>query len=172
MARSFVSERVVVRERYFWPPVQLNFWTIIILVTGSLILGVFANFITIQNRLELGTPWYVLRHKRLSLAHSPVTNTRHRLFPYGVTVGSLVVFLVIVEIIMIAQNRLLPGVMMLSSFVLFVLFLTGIIETAIQLFGAGEVSSSCQTYVNNNDVRGLSVDTLAWLQQNNICELC
>jgi hypothetical protein len=73
-------------------------------------------------------------------------------------------------IAMIAQNKLLPGVMMLASFVLFVLFLTGIIETAVQLFGAGQVSASCQTYVNNNDVRGLSVDTLAWLQQNNICE--
>ena len=71
---------------------------------------------------------------------------------------------------MIAQNRLLPGVMMLASFVLFVLFLAGLIETAIQLFGAGQVSSSCQTYVNNNPVRGLSVDTLAWLQQSNICE--
>ena len=86
------------------------------------------------------------------------------------TVGSLTVFLVIIEVIMIAQNRLLPGVMMLAAFVLFVLFLTGIIETAIQLFGEGEVSSSCQTYVNNNDVRGLSVDTLAWLQQSSICE--
>lgn len=71
---------------------------------------------------------------------------------------------------MIAQNRLLPGVMMLAAFVLFVLFLAGVIETAIQLFGEGEVSSSCQTYVNNNDVRGLSVDTLAWLQQSSICE--
>jgi hypothetical protein len=60
MARSFVSERVVVRERYYWPPIQLNFWTIIILVTGSLLLGVFAEFITIQNRLRLGIPWYAL----------------------------------------------------------------------------------------------------------------
>jgi hypothetical protein len=94
----------------------------------------------------------------------------NRIFPFGVTVGSLTVFLVIIEIIMIAQNRLLPGVMMLAAFVLFVLYLTGLIETAIQLFGEGEVSSSCQTYVNNNDVRGLSVDTLAWLQQSSICE--
>ncbi|KIV99846.1 uncharacterized protein PV09_08515 [Verruconis gallopava] len=148
MARSYVSERVVVRERYFWPPIQLNFWTIIILVAGSLELGVFAQFIQIQQRLDLGIPW---------------------LFPYGVTVGSLVVFLVILEIIMIAQNRLLPGVMMLASFALFVLFLTGVIETAIQLFGAGDVSSNCQNYVTNNPVRGLSVDTLAWLQQSSIC---
>jgi hypothetical protein len=60
MAPSFVSDRVVVRERYFWPPAQLNFWTTIILVTGSLLLGVFAEFITIQNRLLLDIPWYVL----------------------------------------------------------------------------------------------------------------
>lgn len=93
-----------------------------------------------------------------------------RIFPFGITVGALTVFLVVVEIIMIAQNRLLPGVMMLAAFVLFVLFMAGLIETAIQLFGAGQVSSSCQTYVNNNDVRGLSVDTLAWLEQDSICE--
>jgi hypothetical protein len=77
---------------------------------------------------------------------------------------------VIIEIIMIAQNRLLPGVMMLASFVLFVLFLAGVIETATQLFGTGQVSSSCHAYVNNNDVRGLSLDTLAWLQQDSICK--
>jgi len=128
---------------------QLNFWSTIILVTGSLELGIFAEFSTIQNRLDLGIPWII---------------------PFGITVGSLTVFLIIVEMIMIAQNRLLPGIMMLSSFILFVLYLTGIIETAIQLFGAGQVSSNCQAYVTNNEVTGLSLNTLAWLQQNNICQ--
>jgi len=148
MARSYVSERAVVRERFFWPPMQLNFWSTIVLVAGSLELGVFAEFIQIQNRLHLGIPW---------------------LFPFGVTVGTLTVIFIILEMIMIAQRRLLPGVMMLASFILFVLYLTGLIETATQLFGAGQVSANCRAYVSDNQVSGLSLDTLAWLQQNNIC---
>jgi hypothetical protein len=60
---------------------------------------------------------------------------------------------------------------MLGAFILFVLFLTGLIETAIQLFGAGNVSNNCQRYVNNNPISGVSASTLAWLEQNSICEL-
>jgi hypothetical protein len=57
MARSYVDERVVVRERFYWPPMQLNIWTIIVLAAGALETGVFGEFITIQNKLGLGTPW-------------------------------------------------------------------------------------------------------------------
>jgi len=148
MARTVIEERVVVRERYYWPPMQLNFWIIIILAAGSLILGVCAQFMTIQNRLHLQIPW---------------------LFPYGVAVGSLTLAFCILQIVMIAQRRLLPGVMMLGAFILFVLFLTGIIGTAIQLFGEGDVNANCQKYVDDNKVSGLSANTLVWLQQNNIC---
>jgi len=77
---------------------------------------------------------------------------------------------VIVEIVLIAQRRLLPGFMILWSFILLVLYLTGLIETAIQLFGPGNVSNNCQTYVSDNAATGVSLNTLAWLQQNNICE--
>jgi len=70
---------------------------------------------------------------------------------------------------MIAQKRLLPGVMMLGAFILLVLYLAGLIETAIQLFGVGDVSSNCQKYVNDNQISGVSATTLAWLEQNNIC---
>lgn len=57
MARSVVSSRVVVVEKYYWPQGQLNFWTILILATGSTILGIFAEFIMIQNRMNLEIPW-------------------------------------------------------------------------------------------------------------------
>lgn len=60
--------------------------------------------------------------------------------------------------------------MMLLSFVLLVLYLTGIIATGIQLFGSGNINGQCQRYVNNAKVTGPSIETLAWLQQNNICE--
>jgi hypothetical protein len=59
MARTEISERVVVRERYFWPQGQLNLWTLIVLATGSTILGVFAEFMQIQSQTTLNTPWYV-----------------------------------------------------------------------------------------------------------------
>jgi hypothetical protein len=60
---------------------------------------------------------------------------------------------------------------MLGSFILLVLYLTGLIETAIELFGVGNVSDNCQRYVTNNQVSGVSATTLAWLEQNSICTL-
>jgi len=88
-----------------------------------------------------------------------------------VTVGALTIIFIIIELILIAQRRLLPGIMMLLSFVLLVLFITGIIGTAIQLFGGPNINNQCNTYVSNMKVTGPSINTLAWLQQNNICKL-
>lgn len=118
------------------------------LVTASTILGVFAEFMQIQNQMRLPTPW---------------------LFPYGVSVGALAIIFIFIELILIAQRRLLPGVMMLLSFILLVLFITGVIATSIQLFSGPNISNQCSTYVNNMKVYGPSANTLAWLQQNNIC---
>jgi hypothetical protein len=70
---------------------------------------------------------------------------------------------------MVAQRRLLPGMMMLGAFILLVLYLTGLIETAILLFGTIDVSGNCQRYVTNNEAHGATLETLAWLQQSNIC---
>jgi len=56
MART-VTSTVVVREKYYWPDVQLNIWTIIMLATAGTILGVFAEFMQIQNQMKLATPW-------------------------------------------------------------------------------------------------------------------
>ena len=46
-----------VRTKYRWPPLQLNFWLLIMLVGSATILGVFAYFITVQGQMELGVPW-------------------------------------------------------------------------------------------------------------------
>lgn len=56
---STITELVVqrIRTKYHWPPVQLNFWLLIMLVGSSTILGVFASFITIQNQMLVGIPW-------------------------------------------------------------------------------------------------------------------
>ncbi|KAF2200632.1 hypothetical protein GQ43DRAFT_373405 [Delitschia confertaspora ATCC 74209] len=148
MARE-VGSAVVVRQKYFWPDAQLNIWTIIMLTTASTVLGINAEFMQIQSQMRLPTPW---------------------IFPYGVTVGALTVIFIIIEMILIAQRRLLPGVMMLCSFILLVLFITGIVGTALQLFSGPNVSSQCNAFVNNAKQTGPSIDTLAWLQQNNICQ--
>ena len=96
----------------------------------------------------------------------------YRIFPYGVTVGALTVIAIILQLILIAQRRLLPTMMILISFILFTLYLAGVIETAIQLFGAGNVSSACNNYVQNRPISGPTLETLAWLQQMNICAFC
>ncbi|KAF2758289.1 hypothetical protein EJ05DRAFT_538500 [Pseudovirgaria hyperparasitica] len=149
MARSVVGRAVVVREKYYWPDIQLNVWTIVMLATAGTILGVNASFWQIQNQMNLGVPW---------------------IFPYGITVGALTVIFILIELVLIAQRRLLPGIMMLLSFVLLVLFITGIIGTGIQLFGSNSnVNNLCSTYVDNMNVMGVSSNTLAWLEQNSIC---
>lgn len=60
---------------------------------------------------------------------------------------------------------------MIGAFILFVLWLTGLIVVAIELFGpSGSVNSHCNNDVFNRHPKGQSEETLAWLQQKNICE--
>ncbi|KAI9825378.1 MAG: hypothetical protein M1819_000544 [Sarea resinae] len=112
-------------------------------------LGVFADFITIQNAMKLGIPWII---------------------PYEVTVSSLTIFFMLLMLVLITRRMLLPNVVMIGTFILFVLWLTGLIETGIQLFGsAADVNSNCNRYIEDHKVTGQSIDTLAWLQQDAIC---
>lgn len=90
--------------------------------------------------------------------------------PYGVTVGALAIFFIFIEVIFIAQRRLVPGVMMLLSFILLVLFIAGVIGTAIQLFAGPNINNQCNMYVFENAESGANLNTLAFLQQRNICE--
>ncbi|KNG52693.1 arginase-like protein [Stemphylium lycopersici] len=146
---TVVGSAVVVREKYYWPDLQLNIWTIVMLATAGTILGVNAQFMDQQNRLGLGTPW---------------------IMPYGVTVGALAIIFIMIEIVYIAQRKLLPGIMMLLSFILLVLFIAGVIGTAIQLFAGPNINNQCNTYVFNSDASGANLNTLAFLQQRNICQ--
>jgi hypothetical protein len=51
-----------------------------------------------------------------------------------------------------------------------VLWLTLLIETAIQLYGpAANVNGNCQIYVQGRAFTGTSVETLQYLTQLNIC---
>ncbi|SLM36570.1 hypothetical protein LPUS_06152 [Lasallia pustulata] len=146
MAEVLVVER---RRKYHWPEAQLNFWLIIMLAAAATTLGIFAFFITVQQQLRIGIPW---------------------LFPYQVAASSLAILFLILILILISQRMLLPGIIILGSFILFVLWLTGLIETSIQLFGpTGSVNGNCQLYVTGQPFTGESINTLAWLEQNNIC---
>ena len=72
---------------------------------------------------------------------------------------------------LISQQSLLPGVVILGSFILFVLWLVGLIVTSIELWGpTGSVNSNCNIYVNGQTIWGQSINTLAWLEQHSICE--
>lgn len=72
---------------------------------------------------------------------------------------------------LIGTRRLIPSIVIILSFVLFALFLTGLIETAIQLFNAGsDINNNCQNYVIGSPVYGQSINTLAWLEQQSICK--
>ena len=54
------SRRMVSHVRtYNWPPLQLNLWIVVMLLASASIMGVFGNFIVIQDRLQLPVPWYV-----------------------------------------------------------------------------------------------------------------
>jgi hypothetical protein len=78
-----------------------------------------------------------------------------------------IAFLVLI-LFLIAQGRLLPGVVIVGSFILFVVWLTGLIEIAIQLFGP--INTNCNEYVLNQNPGGASIAVLAFLEQRNICE--
>jgi hypothetical protein len=62
------------RRRYQWPEVQLNLWILIILAASATVLGIFAWFITVQNQLQIGTPWYAAIHSSLTQAFANSSN--------------------------------------------------------------------------------------------------
>lgn len=94
----------------------------------------------------------------------------YRLFPFGIVTASLTLIFLILILVLAAQRMLIPGIILLGSFILFVLWLTTLIETSIQLFGtSGNVNSNCNTYVTGQEYHGISIETLAWLTQSNIC---
>ncbi|KAL2019563.1 hypothetical protein VTK56DRAFT_9530 [Thermocarpiscus australiensis] len=152
---SLVYSRRVVEERihkYHWPAVQLNIWMLIMLIAACTIMGVFATFIQIQQTLLLPIPWY---------------------FPFYITVSALTVAFILLLLWLIFRRRLLPSIVMLGGFVLFVLWLVGLVVISIQLWGpSGSVSSNCNLYVfgASPQPKGQSLETLAWLEQRGICQ--
>lgn len=124
----------------------------------------------LHDRPDSTTSRHTLVRAQLYSKDRIMSDIDSRLFPFGVTTSALTLVFIIVILILAARRMLIPGVILLGSFILFVLWLTTLIETSIQLFGpAGNVNANCNTYVTAQEYVGLSVETLAWLTQNNIC---
>jgi hypothetical protein len=76
---------------------------------------------------------------------------------------------VLLKLWLISQRQLLPGIVIMGSFILFVLWLVGLIVISIELWTGG-VNSNCEIYVIGSESSGSSIETLAWLEQHSICE--
>ncbi len=137
-------------HKYRWPAVQLNIWLLIMLVASCTLIGIFSTFVQMQKQLLLHVPWY---------------------FVYIITVASLAVLFVVAVLALIFQRRLLPSIVMIGGFVLFVLWLVGLIRLSIELWGpTGSVSANCNLAVFNLNPKGMSTTTLAWLEQKSVCK--
>lgn len=154
MSSSVTSGYIVARRepvhRYAWPAVQLNIWLLVMLLASSSIVGIFANFISIQYQLLLAVPWY---------------------FPYYIVVASLVIVFIFLMLWLIFNSRLLPSVVMIGGFILSVMWLVGLIVISVELWGpTGTVSGNCNLLVFTQNPTGQTLNTLAWLQQRSICQ--
>lgn len=88
-----------------------------------------------------------------------------------ITAGALGIFFVIFILVLAAQRFLLPGIIIVGGFILFVLWLTGLVETSLQLYGvAANVNDNCRNYVDNLKPVGDGWRTLAWIEEETICE--
>lgn len=93
-----------------------------------------------------------------------------RYFPYWVTAASLAVLFILAMLYLIANRQLLPGIVIMGSFILFVLWMVGLVVISIELWGSGGVDGNCNLYVSDRSSTGANVNTLAYLQQSSICK--
>ncbi|EQK99894.1 arginase-like protein [Ophiocordyceps sinensis CO18] len=166
------DRRVVSHIRtYNWPPWQLNFWILVMLLASCTIVGVFAVFVQMQGQLGLPVPWYDPDARCTSCSSSVDINVSCRYFPYYITVGCLAILYIGGLFWLIATRRLLPAIVMIGAFMLFVMWLVGLVVVSIQLWGPnGSVQGNCNAYVFSQSPTGKTLDTLAWMQQRNICQ--
>ncbi|KAL9591525.1 MAG: hypothetical protein Q9179_007636 [Wetmoreana sp. 5 TL-2023] len=172
------------RRKYHWPEAQLNFWFVIMIISSSVVLGIFAYLTSVQNSLKLGIPWYASpssfpsppKPPSFPLIHlppylpsqHPTNSLINRILPYMITTSALCIIFIIILLGLISQQQLLPGVVVLGSFILFVLWLTGLIETSIQLYGpSGAINSYCNSRPNTQVID--SQQTAVWLANQSLC---
>ena len=137
VATSMLSESDMTYERrtahvrtYNWPPFYLNLWIFVMLLASGSIMGVFSIFIQTQERLELGIPWSV----PLSPFHRDQhrnTDSENRYFPYFIAVGAHTVVFIFGLFWLIYNRRLLPAIVMIGAFMLFILWMVGLVVTSV-----------------------------------------
>lgn len=89
------------------------------------------------------------------------------------TTSALALFFIIFVLVLAAQGFLLPGIILVGTFILFALWLTGLIETSLQMYGVvANINDNCQIWVYDNRQGGDNLDTMAWIAQSNICTFC
>jgi hypothetical protein len=112
-----------------------------------------------------------LLHPGISPIPIHLTFRLHRYFSYYIVVAALAIAFVLLLLWLIYQRRLLPSIVMIGGFILFILWLVGLIVVSVQLWGpSGSVSSNCNLAVFSQSPTGQTLETLAWLEQRNICQ--
>lgn len=72
---------------------------------------------------------------------------------------------------LIIDGRLLPSIVIIGAFIVFILWLVGLVIISIELWGpSGSVNSTCQIVVFSQDPHGVSDRTFAWMMQKSICK--
>lgn len=95
----------------------------------------------------------------------------NRIFPFMISSAILGLLFSFLILFLAFKHMLIPEIVILGSAVLFVLWLTGVVGTAIQLYTSdANVNSNCENYVTKARFEGPSINTLAWITQFNICK--
>lgn len=155
-ASSSVIDRIMLRggynRRYRWPVTWLMIIMFIFFVSASTVLGIFAYFTYVQKRMWVEIPWY---------------------FYFLMAISIITFFYIGVILALYYTHRLLPVYVFLLSFVMFVLWLTGLIKASIELWGPmGSINDNCTRYVfRPGEWGGRSVETLARIQQEGVCNM-
>jgi hypothetical protein len=90
----------------------------------------------------------------------------HRYFPYWICSASMGLLFIFIMLWLISQRQLLPGIVIMGSFILFILWMVGLVVFSIELWGPNGVNGTCQLLPPPTG----GGDTLAWLEQHGICE--
>ena len=98
-----------------------------------------------------------------------------RYFYFLIVTSILTIFYVITIFILYAAHLLLPILVMIASFILFVLWITGLIKQSIELWGPqGSINDYCVRFVYNDSIwatEGRNRDTFARIQQETVCNI-
>lgn len=100
-----------------------------------------------------------------------LTDSSPRILPYQVTVASITLVFLMIMMWLIMMRQLLPGIVIVGSFMCFVLWVAGLVQIGIELYGPGlNINQVCITWVNNAyPAKVQTIEMLAWITQKNIC---